>query len=421
MSNQNDIKTNEETHFVGGSLLEFLTVTVKYRKFLFWFVFLITFGSTFYALVIADKWYEATASVLPAEKTDLLSTLSGLSSLAKGFSASKGLAALTGGNAETDRYMAILLSASVTDDVIKKFDLRKEYNRENDYYEKVAKDWQSNFELEVQDEGNLTLTVFDKDPKKAAEIANYLVDKLNEINTSLGVTNAKSNREFVEKRYFQNIEDINNLEQKMQDFQEKYGLIAVPEQLEATVKSMSEIYATLYKKEVEYNVIKERYGADHPLASVSEIEMKELQKKINLLNSGKDLSQQDVNLLIPFKQAPELGNQYLKIYRNLEIQYKILEFVQPLYEQAKVEEARNTPSVLVLDRAGPADRKSKPKGTLYALLSFVISIAIGFIIVIILESVERLRKSDSVKYNYIASTIKSDLKKFEFLKNKLKW
>lgn len=295
---------NEETTYVGSSLVEFLTVTVKYRWFLFWFVFIITVGTTVYALIIADKWYKSTASVLAAEKTDLLSSLSGLSSLAKGFSASKGLAALTGGNAETDRYMAILLSATLTDEVIKKFDLKKEYEREDDYYEKVVKDWQSNFELEVQDEGNLTLTVYDKDPQKAADIANYLVQRLNEINTDLGVTNARANREFVEKRYFQNIDDINKLEAGMQTFQEKYGVIAVPEQLEATVKSMSEIYVGLYKKEVEFNVVKERYGADHPLTSVAEIEMKELQKKIDLLNSGKDASQKDVKFLIPLKKHP---------------------------------------------------------------------------------------------------------------------
>lgn len=402
----------ENSNYVGSSFIEFLTVTVKYRWFLFWFVFIITVGATVYALVIADKWYKSTASVLPAEKNDLLSTLSGLSGLAKGFSASKGLAALTGGNAETDRYMAILMSATVTDDVINKFDLRKEYDREDDYYEKVVKDWESNFDLEVQDVGNLTLTVYDKDPKKAANIANYLVDRLNEINTKLSVTNAKANREFVEKRYSQNIDDINNLESKMQEFQEKYGVIAVPEQIEATVKSMSEIYVSLYKKEIEYNVLKEKYGEKHPLTSVAEIEMNELQKKIDLLNSGKDNSQKDVKLLIPFKQAPELGNEYLKIYRNLEIQYKILEFVQPLYEQAKVEEARNTPSVLVLDRAVEADRKAKPKGTIYALGSFVVSILLSVFIVFIIEFFEKLKRTNPNVHGFIIGSLKKDLRMF---------
>lgn len=404
-------RTDDGNIKVGSTFFEFLTVTVRYRWFLFWFVLVITGGATLYAF-LAPKWYKSTASVLPAEKNDLLSAISGISSLAKGFGASRGLAALTGQNSELDRYMAILKSATMTNDVIKKFDLRKEYEMENDFYEKVVKEWQSNFELEMQDEGNLTISVYDKNPKKSAEIANYLVNQLNSINTNLSVTNAKANREFVEKRYLQNIQDINDLESRMKQFQEKYGVIAVPEQLEATVKSMSSIYVDLYKKEVELNVLKQTYGVENPLTQTAQIEMKELQKKINQLNSGTDDSQKDVKLLIPFKQAPELGNEYLKIYRNLEIQYKILEFVQPLYEQAKVEEARNTPSVLVLDKAVPADKKAKPKISLYLLLSMVISLSVAILIVFIIEGGSRLRKIDSSRYDLLVNVLKSDFKIF---------
>lgn len=409
MSNDRIVKQDDQI-IVGSTFIEFLTVVVKYRWFLLWFVLIITTGATAYAL-LAPKWYKSTASVLPAEKTDLLSTLSGLSNLAKGFSASKGLAALTGANSESDRYMAILMSATVTDDVIKKFDLRKDYDMEDDYYEKVVKEWQSNFELEIQDEGNLTLTVYDKNPQKAADIANYLIERLNQLNTSLSVTNAKANREFVEKRYFQNITDINNLENAMKEFQQRYGVIAVPEQLEATVKSMSEIYAELYKKEIELNVFKQTYGKDHPLTVTSEIEMNEVKKKIDMLNKGTDSSQKDVKLLIPFKQAPELGNEYLKIYRNLEIQYKILEFVQPLYEQAKVEEARNTPSVLVLDKAFPADRKSKPKASIFALVSLVSSILLGLFIVFFAEMIKKMKIYAPDNYNFIKNQIRADFRK----------
>ncbi len=409
-----ELKENKSEK-IGNTFYEFMTVTVRHRWFLIWFVFVITLGFTVYAL-LAPRWYKATASILPAENTDLLSSLSGLSSLAKGFSASKGLAALTSRNSESDKFLAILKSQTITDDVIKKFDLRKEYDYENDYYEKVVKEWQSNSDLEIQDEGNLTISIYDKSPQKAADIANYLVDKLNEINTALGVRNAKANRDFVEKRYLQSINDINNLETGMKKFQQKYGVIAVPEQLKATVESMSRIYVDLYKKEVEFNVLKQTYGEDHPNTISSKIEMNELQKKINQLNAGTDDSQKEVKLIIPFKEAPELGNEYLKIYRNLEIQYKILEFIQPLYEQAKIEEVRNTPSVLVLDKANPPDRKAKPKATIYALVSFVSSLLVGFFLVFLNELFRKMKMLDPERHNYIFSQLKSDLIKFRLIK-----
>lgn len=393
---------------IGKSFVNFLVVVVKYRIFLLVIVSVITLGATITALLL-PKWYKATVSVLPAERNDLLSTLTGLSNLTKSFGtsrAARGLSALTGGPTELDKYIAILKSATITDDVINKFDLRNEYNMEDDYYEDVVKKWQKNLELEIQEEGNLTITVYSKDRKKCAEIANYLVERLNEVNTQLSITNAKANREFIEKRYLQNLEDINQLETQMKEFQQKYGVMAIPEQLEATVKSLSEIYVEMYKTEIEYNVAKQNYGSEHPLTKLTKTNLDELRKKIDQLNQGTDISQKDVKLLIPFKIAPKLGNEYLKIYRNLEIQYKILEFIQPLYEQAKVEEVRNTPSVLVLDKAGPPEKKAKPRIRIFFMIGFVSSLLIGLFMVFTKEMFEKLKNNDPETYENLTGWLK---------------
>lgn len=396
---------------VGHSLIEFLVVLVKYRWFLFLFVFIITAGATTYAL-LATKWYKASASVLPAEKTDFLGSLGGLSSLVKGFSPSKGLAALTGTN-ELDRYMAILKSATLTDDVVKTFKLREEYEMEDAYYEKVVKAFIGNLEMDVEDEGNLVVSVYDQDPQKAADIANYMIAKLNEMNTTLSITNAKANREFIEKRYLENVTYIDTLENEMKNFQIKYGVIAVPEQLEATVKAMSEIYARLAQQEVELSVMKRTLGEDSPLTRKAEISVEEMRKKIEMINAGQGLSEDGVNLLIPFKKAPGLGYKYFKIYKDLEIQYQILEFVQPMYEQAKVEEVRNTPSVLVLDHAGPAERKAKPKGSIYFVISLLGSFFIGLVIVFSLEGIKKMKRISPDNYEYIRKSLKFRRKKAE--------
>lgn len=394
---------------VGNSFVEFLTVTIKYRWFLFWFVFIITSGALSFAL-LSPKWYKATASVLPAEKSDFLSAFSGISALAKNLSPSKGLAALTG-NTEFDRYIAILKSSTMTSDIISRFNLRKVYELEDVEYEKVVKSYTSNLEIELQDEGNLTVSFLDKSPQKAADIVNYMIDKLNEINTTLSVSNAKANREFIEKRYLQNVADINQLEKNMQLFQEKYGVIAVPEQIEGTIKSMSEIFSQQAEKEIALNVLKRSYGEDNPITQKAEIEVQEINNKINsLVGSGNPVN--GTSLLIPFKKAPALANKYLKIYRDLEIQYKILEFVQPLYEQAKVEEVRNSPSVLVLDKALPPENKSKPKGSIYAAIAFVSSLIVGFFIVFTLELFQKIKISSPGQYNFIKSSLSKDLMRF---------
>ncbi|MFH1528455.1 MAG: Wzz/FepE/Etk N-terminal domain-containing protein [Bacteroidota bacterium] len=407
---------NKKQDYVGSAFLEFLTVIIKFRWFLFWFIFTITVSATAYAL-IAPKWFRSSATVLPAERTDFLGGLSGLSSLVKGFSASKGLASLTG-NTETDRYVAILQSATVIDRVISKYDLRKVYDLEDTYYEKVVKELFSNVDFEIRDEGQLTISVLDKDPQQAADMANFFVEQLNELNSTLHVQNAKANREFIEKRYFQNVQDIENLESDMQSFQEQHGVIAVPEQIEQTVKTMAGIYSQLAQKEIEFSVLKRMHGSDHPLAYNTGIELEEISKKIKKLNSGEGYSQKDAKLLIPFNEAPELGNKYLKIYRSLEIQYAILEFITPLYEQAKVEEIRNTPSVLVLDKAGPAERKAKPKGSIYAVVSFIISSFFALLIMFTRELFSRLKATSPDKMGFITQSIQRDFEKFPFIKKR---
>lgn len=406
MTNQMPDESAKET--VGSSLVEFLTVLVKYRKFLIIFIGSITIIATAYAL-LAPRWYLSTAVVLPAEQTDLLGGISGLSSLVKGFSASKGLAGLTGSD-ETDRYIAILQSATVVNDVIKKFDLRNNYDMQDDYYENVVKELESNINFEVGDEGQLLIDVYDKHPQRAADMANHFVDLLNEINSNLHVLNAKANREFIEKRYEKNLDDIILLEDSLESFQKEYGVVSVPEQLKTTVEAMAGIYGQLAEKEIEVEVLNKTYGKSHPLTSLSQTELDVLKDKINAINSGANINSDEINLLIPFKKAPEMAKSYLKIYRGLEIQYKILEFVTPLYEQAKVEEVRNTPSVLVLDRAGPAERKAKPRGSLYALLSFVISLSLGLFAVFTMEMVYRIRERDPQKYEYLFGWIQQGFK-----------
>lgn len=392
-----------------NNFFEFLTITVKYRWFLFLFIFIVTAGAISYAL-LAPKWYKSTASVLPAEKTDFLSAITGVSSLIKNFSPSRGLSALTGPT-ETDKYIAILKSSSVLDDVIRTFDLKKVYDLEDAYSEKIYKNLMSNLEIEVQEEGNLTVTVYDKDPQRAANIANFMIAKLNEISTRLSSTNAKANREFIEKRYLQNKQDISDLENKMKDFQKKYGVTAVPEQIEATLKSMSEVYVDLYKKEIQYNVLMQSMGSDNPLTKNAKIEMEELNKKIKQLNEGQDKSEKEVKLLIPMKLAPDLANKYLKIYQELKIQYAILEFVTPLFEQAKIEEVRNTPTVLVLDAATPADHKAKPKAMIFGAVSFSASIILGFVIIFFIELMKKMKIVEPNKYNFIIQQFRKDLSK----------
>ncbi len=116
-----------------------------------------------------------------------------------------------------------------------------------------------------------------------------------------------------------------------------------------------------------------------------------------------------MNVFVPFSKMPDLGGEYIRKFRDVEIQYKILQFITPLYEQAKVEERRQTPSVLILDKAFPAERKSKPKISLYALFSFIISTIVALFIVFRNVGIQRQQVLHPELFNTFRKAILSDL------------
>jgi uncharacterized protein involved in exopolysaccharide biosynthesis len=402
---------NGEVKPLGETLMDFFAVLVKWRRFIVWFVLCATVLTTVVALLM-PKWYKATASVFPAEQTNLFGALDGVSSLVKSLSgtgSSKRLGGLAG-SSETDRYIAILKSDGVMGAMIAKFNLVDAYDFSNSSYrnEKTAKELADNTIIEEQDEGNLTISVFDKDPVRAAAMANTYVELLNKTNSELMVQNARGNREFIEQRYQKNLADLRAAEDAMKAFQTKYGVVAVPEQTEATIKASAELYGKLATKEMELAVLKKTTSESHPSVTAAEIEVQEIKKTLQQMNAGSFSAGDSMKVLVPFKQAPELATQYVRLYRDLQIQNKILEFITPLYEQAKVEENRSTPSVVVLDHASVPERKAKPKISLFSLLAFVISSMVTLFIIFAAEGVERMRAINPHRFGTLVGMVSSD-------------
>jgi tyrosine-protein kinase Etk/Wzc len=395
--------SEDNTKLIGSAFLDFLYVIAKSRKFLILMISMFLIGALIIGLVI-PKSYKATSSVVAAEQSDLMSAMGGLSGLAKSFSPLKGLGSLSGGS-ELDKYMGILKSSSMKRDLIANFNLNKVYKLENEPYWKVEKELSDNLDFQITDDGVLDINVFDENPILAAKMANYLVGKLNEVNTGLHSTNAKAIRGFIEKRYFQNVNDISELEANMKAFQIKQGVIAVPEQIEATIKVMSSLYTDLAKEEIVFNVMKKTIDIKNPAVLNKEIEVQEIKNKINNISSDENKQEQN-KVLVTLKNAPQIVGDYLKIYKNLEIQYKIAEFIIPLYEQAKIEEARSTPSVLILDMAYPPERKAKPKILLFMLIGFALSVILGLLMVFTVELMKKLKIVNEEKYSYISNIFK---------------
>ncbi|MCR4438279.1 MAG: Wzz/FepE/Etk N-terminal domain-containing protein [bacterium] len=373
-------------------LFDYLYILFKRRRFI-----LITVGTVAVVTVLVSltlpNWYAARASLLPPKKPGGITSMleGGLSSLMKGLS---GLGRGLGTSEEAYSYLAILQSRTAMEAVVRKFDLVRVYKIKDGSMEKAVRKLSKKAEFDIGSEGNINITVYDRDRQRAADMANYFIEVLNEISVRLGTQEARNNREFVERRYQENLRDLRIAEDSLKAFQQRYGIYALPEQTEAAIKGAAELKGEAVAKEIQLRIAERSLGADNPETQSLRLQLAEMNRKLREMKFGSSdwFADQSLNLFVPFKDVPELGIEYIRRYREFEIQNKLLEFLVPLYEQAKLEEQKDMPVVLVLDRAVPPERKAKPRRSLLVLIFTALAALFATSWVFVAELYERERE-----------------------------
>ena len=353
---------------------DYMYIFYKWKKFLLINLIVIVGITTIIAFLL-PKEYKATATIMIPPNEEM--SLGGLTSLLGSKSSLAALGARSFGisNTSEDILLGIINSRSALTDVIKKFNLMKYYDIDDNNMDKAIKAFRGDISADPNEYSMIDFSVINKDPKESAEIANYLVDLVDSLNIKFNIERAKNNRIFIEKRYNQNVNDLRNAEDSLYKFQKKYGIVAVPEQLEVTVKAAAEIEAQLIQKEMQAYFIKQQYGEDSPQYGGVQAEINLLKAKVQQIKDSPNLSASS-NILYPFKEMPDIAIQYLRNYRDVKIQQEILEIVLPMYEQAKVEEQKSIPTIMVIDKAVPPELKYSPKRLIIILGIFFLALFI---------------------------------------------
>ena len=350
---ENEVKP-KETKFS-----DYIYVLYKWKKFLFINLLIIGLITTGLVFLISNK-YRATATIMiPPDNQmglgGLTSLLGGKSSIAAAGSRMFGIS-----NTSEDVLLGIIHSRTALMEVIRKFNLIEYYDIDDNNMDKTIEVFQGDISADPNEFGMIEFSIINKDPKMSAEITNFLVTLVDSMNIEFNIQQAKNNRMFIEKRFYQNVRDLKTAEDSLYKFQKKYGIVAVPEQLEVTVKAAAEIEALLMKKEMESFFVLQGYGENSPQYLGLQAEVNLLKKKVQELKNSSNLGASS-NILFSFKDMPNIAVQYLRTFREVEIQQSILEIVMPMYEQAKVEEQKSIPTIMLIDKAIPPQLKYSPK------------------------------------------------------------
>ncbi len=99
------------------------------------------------------------------------------------------------------------------------------------------------------------------------------------------------------------------------------------------------------------------------ILSSDQLEVKTEEAKINALKEqiSNIKNSTDLNDFLRLGNSPQIALSFIRLQRDVEIQTKIMTFLLPVYEQAKIEEKRETPTITVLDKPYVAEKKTKPK------------------------------------------------------------
>ena len=371
-----DIRSGNKSDM--SPLVENITQIWKKRKFIIWN----TFGFAILSIAISlmlPKWFASKATIISSggSTSNFLSMLSGIPM------GDFGLSAL---NEDISNYIAILESRTVRENVVKKFDLISRYNSKD--VELAMEALNQYVELRVSEEGSLIITVLDKDPIVARDIANELILQLDEVNRRLSSEKGHFNREFLEERLMQNRNDLKIAEDELKHFQQTYGLIDVPNQVAAAIETYAQVYTKKVEADIQYEIAKYTYSSNDPKV----LQLLKMKSELNQLLDEMTTLGDDKKVLLAFQDLPELGLEYTRLYREVELQSKIMEFLLPQYEQARMEETKDIPSLQVIDKPYVALNKAKPQRSLIVIASTVMAFLMSIIYILIEYRTRDLRK-----------------------------
>lgn len=381
-------KENPATGLDELNLEDYLKIFFKRRKSIVALAVVVGIMATGISLVL-PKTYSATAVVIPP--TPGSGSLAGVSM----GSPISDISSLFGGVAdETNRFLAILKSRTMATNIVHRFNLMEHYQK--DYVEDAIQILEGMTDVSVDDEGMIRVeasvkTGFLHPPaseEKArtlcADMANFIIDELDRINAELQTQQAKYTRLLIENLYNRNKTELQEIEEETETYGEAYGVISLPDQVSAAILAAAALEERITLNEVELAAARRMMDPGHPEVQDLEIQLREFRKKLAEMKFGGQ-GPDSLAIFPLFQQAPELSVMYTRLTRRMEAESLLYQFLTQQYEQAKVQEARDTPTVQVLDRAVVPVRKSKPFRMLIVFASVFLAVTIQACYILVKE------------------------------------
>lgn len=306
--------------------------------------------------------YQATVQLMPPDTGS-----SGLASLAlpalsklPGLSGLAGLAGdLVGGKNSSALFTKVLESRTIEDSLITRFDLRKKYGIK--YWEDARKKLHSRTSIiEDKKSGVLTIVVDDSDPKLAAALAGAYIEELDRVMASVATSSARRERIFLELRLTDEKKSLEDSEKKFSQFASSSMMLDVPQQTRVTVEAAARLQGEMIAARSELEGLEQIYTAENFRVRTLRARVGELERELAKINAGQispSTTQDPTSPYPSVKSLPVLGVEWADLYRTTKIHETVFELLTQQYELARIQEAKEIPTVKVLDSPSVSEKR----------------------------------------------------------------
>lgn len=371
-----------------SGLLDYLAVILKHRRMVFGIVLAAVIITAVYASLLPNI-YTAKVMILPLE-TDKAGVGVALGQLGE----AAGIAGLgMGGSSITDLHMTMLRSETVRDPLIERFKLMEAYKARRRSEAYAALDRNVDISAGKKD-GVITIAVDDKDPRRAAEMANACVEELGKMAVRLNTSSAGNNRVYLEERLAEARADLATAEDALKVFQSRNKAVSVTDQARATIDSVAQLRAQLAAQEVQLATIRRQFTESSQEAKNTRTAIANLRAQIGSLEGAGGGS----SAVPSVGSMPRLGQEYARLMREFKIQETLVELLSKQYEVAKLSEVKDVSPFQVLQIAKIPDSKSKPHRTLMVLIAALTSLLCSIYLAFLREHLDRMSEQDKMQW-----------------------
>jgi capsule polysaccharide export protein KpsE/RkpR len=356
--------------------------------------------------------YQSTVQLMPPDtRSGSGAMVAALSAKAGGDIGSMAGDLLGGGNSTGALFLGILRSRTLEDRLVQRFELKKVYGT------KVEEDARTRLSnntgiSEDHKSGIISISVVDHDPARAAAIAQAYMVELERLVSELSTSAAHRERVFLEDRRYVVKQELDRASQEFSQFASRNTAINIPEQGKAMVGAAATLEGQLIAAQSELKGLEEIYTANNVRVRSVQARVSELRRQLEKLDgdyapaktdpdktdpAGNAASAAEHSAYPTIRELPLLGVTYSDLMRRTRIQEAVYETLTQQYELAKVQEAKETPSVKVLDAANLPERKMFPPRLLIMFWGALLGLAAATLLVLGETRWRRLDSRDPAK------------------------